>query len=242
MFDNYNNYGRRPSGRNIQAEFARLTQAFKQMQEEAAAWKKEAEKWKKEAEKWQQAAHQELQEKTAAYQIQKRAETALVKTQEQLAETQEALKSLGASKEGEQPEENGNWKEQYLRLAADFENSKKRLEQRYTNASRQEKERILRDMLPLADNLERIIDHAQNEQDKEGVELTLKAFRDVLSRYGVQPIQAEGQPFDPALHEAIGTVHNPNLPDDTVVKVEQTGYTLDGNLLRPSRVLINSNH
>lgn len=239
MYGDFNNYGRRPSGRNIQAEFARLQQAYQQAQAEAAAWKKEAERLQAEVNKWQRAAQQESQEKTTAYQIQKRAETALVKTQQELAETQETLKNLAANQETEPPAaEENDWKEQYIRLAADFENTKKRLEQRYANASRQEKEKILRDMLPLADNLERVLQHTQNEQDKEGIELTLKAFRDVLNRYGVQPIQAEGQPFDPEYHEAIGTLPNADVPEDTVTAVEQTGYTLDGKLLRPSRVLV----
>ncbi len=239
MFGDYNNYGRRPSGRNIQAEFARLQQAYKQAQAEAAAWEKEAKRWKTEADKWRQAAKQESQEKTEAYQIQKQAETALVKTQQQLAETQEALKNRKAGPEVAPSAENGDWKEQYMRLAADVENTKRRLEQRYANASRQEKEKFLRDMLPLADNLERVLQHAQNEQDKKGIEMTLKAFRDVLTRYGVQPIQAEGQPFDPEYHEAIGVLPDPDAPEDAVTAVEQTGYTLDGKLLRPSRVLVN---
>ena len=239
MFGDYNNYGRRPSGHNIRAEFVRLQQAYKQAQAEAAAWEKEAKRWKAEAEKWQQAARQESQDKTEAYQIQRRTKAALVKTRQQLAETQEALKNLEVDQEIELTTENGDWKEQYLRLAADFENTKKRLEQRYANVSRQEKEKFLRDMLPLADNLERVLQHAQNEQDREGIELTLKAFRDVLARYGVQPIQAEGQPFDPEYHEAIGALPNPDAPEDTVTAVEQTGYTLDGKLLRPSRVLVN---
>ena len=238
MFGDYNNYGRRPSGRSIQAELARLQEAYRRAAAEADAWENEAKRWKAEADKWRQAAEQESQEKTEAYQIQKRAEAALVKTQRQLAETQETLKNLETSPEAEPSRENGGWKEQYMRLAADLENSKRRLEQRSANASRQEKEKILRDMLPLADNLERVLQHAQNEQDKEGIELTLKAFREALARYGVQPIQAEGQPFDPEYHEAIGTLPNPDAPEDTVTAVEQTGYTLDGKLLRPSRVLV----
>ena len=209
------------------------------MTAEAAAWEREARRWKAEADKWQQAARQEAQEKTEARQIQKQTEAALAKTERQLAETEASLKKQETGPETEPSGDDENWQEQYMRLAADLENSKRRLEQRYAHASRQEKENILRDMLPVADNLEQALRHSQNEQDKEGIELTLKAFREALARHGVQPIAAEGQPFDPEFHEAIGVLPHPDAPEDTVTAVEQTGYTLDGKLLRPSRVLVN---
>jgi hypothetical protein len=71
-----------------------------------------------------------------------------------------------------------------------------------------------------------------------GVELTLKLFDDTLAQYGVTPIEAWDHPFDPDLHEAVGLVEQPNLPPGTVAHVEQMGYTIDGSVLRPAKVLV----
>jgi molecular chaperone GrpE len=132
------------------------------------------------------------------------------------------------------------WKEKYMRLAAERDNERKRLERVFANQAEQEKERILRDMLPLADNLERALTHtSEPELDlREGVELTLKAFAATLASHGVEPMKAAGKPFDPNLHEAVATISHPTLPPGTVARVEETGYTLNGQLLRPARVLV----
>lgn len=142
--------------------------------------------------------------------------------------------------------EAAEWKDKYTRLYAEQENRKKRLERNYANRIQQEKEQLLRDFLPLADNLERALAHApESEVDKkdglrQGVELTLKAFMDVLARHDVKPIEAQGQPFDPDLHEAVGAVPHPELPPGTVAHVELKGYTFRDRLLRPARVLVTS--
>lgn len=149
-----------------------------------------------------------------------------------------------AAEEGEP-----DWKEKYLRLYADLENTKRRLARNYEIKTEQEKEKLLRDMLPLADNLERALAHAAAETGRQdgaqrdsplyqGIELTLKAFRDVMARYGVQPVEAQGEPFDPELHEAVGLLSNPDLPPGTVASVELKGYTFRDRLLRPARVLV----
>lgn len=139
-------------------------------------------------------------------------------------------------------EEEPNWKDLYLRLYADLENSKRRLARNYEVRLEQEKERLLRDILPLADNLERALAHASGQEGKsglrQGVEITLKAFTDMMARHGVRPIQAKGEPFDPELHEAIGFVSDPDLPPGTVASVEETGYTFGDRLLRPARVFV----
>jgi molecular chaperone GrpE len=71
------------------------------------------------------------------------------------------------------------------------------------------------------------------------VEATHQAFLDTLKRYGVEPMKALGQPFDPALHEAVGAAHDSTLPVDTVIHVVQAGYREGDKLLRPARVLVN---
>lgn len=138
--------------------------------------------------------------------------------------------------------EAAEWQDKYRRLYAELENSKKRLARLYANQAEQEKEQLLRDMLPVADNLERALTNASGDEAeaglRQGVALTLKAFVDALAKQGVRPIQAQGQPFDPELHEAAGAVRHPALPPGTVVRVEQKGYTVGDKLLRPARVLV----
>lgn len=132
------------------------------------------------------------------------------------------------------------WKEKYTRLYAEQENLRKRLERRYASEAQKEKERLLLDILPLIDNLERALEHATAQETglREGVELALKAFKDTLAKHGVQMIAAAGEPFDPERHEAIGVVPANTLPPDTVAQVEENGYTFQDKLLRPARVLV----
>lgn len=153
--------------------------------------------------------------------------------------------------QAEAAEAEPDWKEKYLRLYADLENSKKRLARLYETRAEQEKEDLLRDLLPLADNLERALAHSAAGARREGgalreaplhrgVEVTLKAFLDVMAQYGVQAIEAEGAPFDPEVHEAVGVVSHANLPPGRVADVEQKGYMFRDKLLRPARVLVTS--
>ena len=134
------------------------------------------------------------------------------------------------------------WKDKYLRIYADLENTKNRLQRQYAFQTEQSKLQLLRDFLPIVDNLERALRHAPGDLAEQsmrlGVEMTLKLFIETLARHGVTPINTWDQPFDPDIHEAIGFIDQPNLPPGTVAHVEQTGYMIDGSLLRPSKVLI----
>ena len=142
------------------------------------------------------------------------------------------------------PDRVDSWQERYLRLQADLENTKKRLEKRYVAETEKARRDFLRDMLPLADNLHAAIAYASQDSAgadndlRQGVEVTLRAFLDTLKRHGVVPIEAQGQPFDPTLHEAIGQVTDTDFESGQVVQVVQTGYTDGDALLRPARVLI----
>lgn len=137
-----------------------------------------------------------------------------------------------------------DWKDKYLRLAAENENSRKRLERSYAQRVQQAQEALLRDILPLADNLEHALAHKHNEETADiaalraGIAATLRQLQQTLARYGVQPIPAEGRPFDPEQHEAIAVAPYPALPVHTVMRVEQTGYTIQDKLLRPARVVV----
>lgn len=134
--------------------------------------------------------------------------------------------------------------DRYLRLAADFENFRKRALKDREEAHHFGHQNLVKELLPSVDNLERAVDHARKSGDGpasgllEGVELVLRELHGLLAKHGVTPIEALGQPFDPALHEAMAQVPDPSKPPNTVVDVFQRGYQLRGRLLRPARVVV----
>lgn len=144
--------------------------------------------------------------------------------------------------EPETTEDHPDWEDRYLRLAAELENRKKAFERAYARRTEQERERLIRDILPLADNLERALQHVSAMEKQtglySGVELTLRNLLNALARHGVQRIEALGEPFDPEVHEAVATLPHPSLAPGTVMRVEQPGYLLEGRLLRPAQVLV----
>lgn len=208
----------------MNGDYGRLRQELAQWQSSAAEWREAAETWYTTA-KQQQADLKRLENQLAAV---NRQLAALNKQAATLAQPPVAARPSADNAE--------EWREKYARLAADYENSKKRLEQRYTLEAQQNQTKLLRDMLPLADNLDRALAH-QDGQDDAGLALIRKSFLATLAEYGVQPIVAEGRPFDPQLHEAVGVVTNPAAAG-MVAAVEETGYTYQDKLLRPARVLV----
>ena len=106
-------------------------------------------------------------------------------------------------------EESKGHQEQYLRTLADMENLRKRTQRDKEELAKFANESILRDILPVIDNLERAVEHAeQAESDDglfEGVQMTLTQFIQLLYKFGVEPVDAIGQPFDPAYHQAMGS-------------------------------------
>lgn len=134
--------------------------------------------------------------------------------------------------------------DRYLRLAADFENFRKRALKDREEAHHFGHQNLVKDLLPSVDNLERAVDHARKGGEGsssgllEGVELVLRELHAVLAKHGVTPIEALGQPFDPALHEAMAQVPDGSKPPNTVVEVFQRGHQLRGRLLRPARVVV----
>jgi molecular chaperone GrpE len=133
------------------------------------------------------------------------------------------------------------WKDKYLRLLAELENMKKRLTKRLEIELEAETSAVLLDLLPVADNLERLLSYVQESGDKEleqGLRITLEGFKESMAKHGVSQIEASGMPFNPEYHEAIGAIPALQFEDGTIIKVEQTGYSLHGKVLRPARVLI----
>lgn len=134
------------------------------------------------------------------------------------------------------------WKDKYLHLLADLENTKKRLARTSAQEVETEKEKLLRDVLPVADGLDLALLHASSDEDNrdilQGIELIRNILIKFFVKYEVKTINAWGKPFDPNLHEAIGMVHHPKAAPNTVVRVEQKGYLYRDKLLRPAQVVV----
>ena len=128
--------------------------------------------------------------------------------------------------------------DQYLRLAADFENFKRRKAQELTERSRYASEEAARALLPVLDNLRRAVEHVPEGDPRNGLQLVVREFEAALSKVGVEPVEAVGHAFDPALHEAIAAVESEDVDRDTVIDEVQRGYRLHDRLLRPAIVRI----
>lgn len=133
------------------------------------------------------------------------------------------------------------WKDRALRLQAEMENYRKRQRRIAQDEARKEQERLLLDVLAVADNLERTLDAAQSDTSlREGVEITRDGVLQLLRRHNVEPIHAHRQPFDPRWHEAVDVVSAARLGVEpgTVVEVRQSGYRRGERLFRPARVVV----
>lgn len=133
-------------------------------------------------------------------------------------------------------------KEKILRQAADMENTRKRLERDRAEAIAYANESLIRELLAVVDNLERAIQHAEQDTDNqtllEGVKMTHKHFLDTLARFGCRPFESRGKDFDPCFHEAILQQESEEYPSNTVIQEFQKGYTLHERLLRPALVAV----
>ena len=134
-------------------------------------------------------------------------------------------------------------REQVLRTQAEMQNLHRRVERDIENAHKYGMEKLVSELLPVVDNLERSIaaidgDSGDHSAIAEGVQLTLKSFQDVLVRFKVAAIDPQGEPFDPQLHQAMSIVPNPDVEPNTVIEVFQKGYTLHGRLVRPAMVVV----
>jgi molecular chaperone GrpE len=130
--------------------------------------------------------------------------------------------------------------DKFVRSAADLENFRKRSRRDIDDARHDARTRVLKEMLPVVDNLERAIQHSSGGDAAsilEGVKLVLRQFTHAFERSEVTAVEAEGKPFDPNLHEAIGQ-HESDLAPGTVVSVLQRGYKLGDKLLRPALVVV----
>lgn len=146
--------------------------------------------------------------------------------------------SLEAALAKSEQERKDSW-DKYVRAVADLENHRRRSKRDLDDAKADARTRVLKEMLPVVDNLERAVAHGGGDSDAvlEGVRLVLRQFVTALERCEVTPVEAEGKPFDPNLHEAIGQQES-DAPAGTVVSVLQKGYRLGDRLLRPAMVVV----
>ena len=132
-------------------------------------------------------------------------------------------------------------KDQALRAAAEAQNVRRRAEQEAEKARKFALEKFVKELLPVVDSLEKALEAMADEATeahREGVAMTLKMQRDVLSKFGVEILEPAGEPFDPQFHEAMAMVPNPELDPNTVMEVFQKGYLLNGRLVRPAMVVV----
>ncbi len=136
--------------------------------------------------------------------------------------------------------------ERFLRLAAETENLKKRLEREKADLLQFANENLIKELLPVVDHLELALEHGRQAATPaaflEGLELVQQGFLKTLGRFGVTPLAAVGQQFDPAYHNAVVQEPAPEVPDCTVLKDLQKGYLLHGRLLRPAMVVVARNN
>jgi molecular chaperone GrpE len=130
-------------------------------------------------------------------------------------------------------------REMYLRKLAEFDNFRKRTDRERKELKKTAAEGLVTELLPVLDNFERAIQHADESEPqafREGVEMIAKQFADLLARSGLAGIDPTGEPFDPELHEAVQRVEGTDHPPGTVVSLYSKGYTYGGRLVRPAMV------
>jgi len=141
--------------------------------------------------------------------------------------------------------ENASLRDRLLRALADAENTRRRSESAAAEARKYAIADFARELLAVADNLQRTIAAASRSPETvedqaliEGVRATERLLEHTFSRFGIQKIDALGKPFDPTLHEAMMEVDDPSQPPGTVIRVAEDGYKIHDRLLRPARVFV----
>ena len=154
--------------------------------------------------------------------------------QEQVEEPAEETPPAGSLDEPAQPDD------AYLRLAADFDNYRKRVAREQAELSQRANERLLHELLPVLDDLERALEAAAEHEEaklEEGVRLVHRSLLELVARHGLSEIDTAG-PFDPHVHEALLAQPGDGAEEGSVLQVLQKGYRLGGKVLRPARVIV----
>lgn len=134
----------------------------------------------------------------------------------------------------------GELRAQVMRLAAELENHRRRSKREQEETRRYGIDRLLGDLLPTLDNLERALALAGNSHNSlvEGIKMVVRGFVEVLANHGVVGFVAQGMPFDPVKHDAVGQKEDTRVAPGTVIEEHQRGYMLHNRLLRPARVVV----
>jgi len=157
---------------------------------------------------------------------------------------QDSIESgAGKSSEAACREENEILKDQLFRLAADFDNFRKRIVRQMEENRKSVTEQILLDFVEVTDNFDRALKSARTAEDMHsivnGIEQLSKQFFSILEKYGLERIECEkGSEFDPHRHEAVQHVNTSEVPDNTIVEVYRPGYSLDSKVVRPAMVSV----
>lgn len=136
--------------------------------------------------------------------------------------------------------EAAEFKEQYLRKLADFENYRRRQEREMAEFRRMSHGDLLKECLPVLDNLERALEVSDESAAglRDGVNLVLRQLKEVLARFGLREVPSLSEPFDPTIHEGVQRQSVPGIEEPTVVQVLVKGYQLHERLLRPAMVVV----
>ena len=133
-------------------------------------------------------------------------------------------------------------KERMLRVAADFENFRKRTKKDTAEAEQRARVSILKEILPVFDNLSRAVEHGSSLKDPEpifeGARMVTRQFEENLAKFGLRRIESLGKVFDPGMHDAIAQEESEECPPGTVIREFLAGYTLEDRLLRPAMVVV----
>jgi len=161
---------------------------------------------------------------------------------EECIEADDIMKEMEAKIEAAAQEAKDNH-DRLLRVSADFENYKKRSAREMEGLRKFANESLIKEMLPVVDNLERAIDSSNNNGGTknsivEGVDMTLMEILKILEKFGVKPIESLGETFDPGFHEAVMQQESEDHAENTVLQEFQKGYMINDRLLRPAMVVV----
>jgi molecular chaperone GrpE len=139
-------------------------------------------------------------------------------------------------------EKNRELEDKLLRMAAEQENFKKRMQRERETALKYAEEAILREILPSLDNLERAVEQCKCTPNAEviltGVEMTCKGLLNTLEKFGIKALSGEGQPFDPNYHEAVAMESSADVPENQILQEYQKGYMFKDRLIRAAKVVV----
>jgi len=186
-------------------------------------------------------AGEDVKDKSQKQLDEERAETAREAGAAQEAEATEGQKLTAALDKARQ--EASEAQDKLLRLAADFDNQKKRLQREKETALKFAEEILIKELLPSIDNLERALNQDRtgenfSEQLLKGVEMTYRGLMDTLEKHGLQQLQSIGAPFDPNFHEALALEESSEVPEQSILQEYEKGYLLKNRLLRAAKVVV----